>query len=242
MPKILSYLTHIAICFLFFFVCGIQSPAQADVPDNEKSISAETETNPAITRRRRNRVAPAAEGSYQDERKSVRSWLLKAKKRGVGIKGYLNVYNDMEDSVRAGESDEVVKGKLDRLIGSIGDQYQQSRSLKSPSRKISKKGYSQAHNRGKVDLTFGKSRYWTPHEVKQSCEEAERQAILRIPRHRRGDLGVLQDLRRQRDEREKALMRKHGFKERGFTKNPYRFRNNGQFGAGNYGTYRYGTR
>lgn len=220
------------------------------------------------------RVQPIVAGPYESERQAIRSWLLKAKKKGVGIKGYLNVYNDMENAVKQGQPEGKIKEKLDRINSSIGNQYVASTKLQSPRRKVPKHGYSQAQYRGKVDSTFGKNRYITPHEIKQSCEEAERQAWARIPRHLMNDLEVRQDLRRQRDLRERSLMRKHNFKERGFTRNPHRYRNytiggrqpteaekqiyrnrysmptylqnsyrGGQrMGAGNYSTYKYGTR
>ena len=228
-----------SLCLATGILLAGQSQLKAEAPVSESAQKSDAaKVSPTIRRMRSNRVEPVVDGAFKEDRESVRNWLLQAKKRGVGIKGYLNVYNDMEEAVSSGASETVVKEKLDRLTGSIGDQYQQSRKLQSPTRKISKRGPDQSHNRGKIDITYGNDRYWTPHEVKQSCEEAERQALLRIPKHKRGDLAVMQDLRRQRDERENALMRKHGFKDRGFTRNPYRNRE-GEFGKGNYGTYRW---
>ena len=188
------------------------------------------------------RVEPVSEGPYKNDREAIRAWLLQAKKRGVGINGYLAVYNDMENSVKQGMPDAAVKEKLDRISKSIGDQYTSSRKLQNPNRKIPKRGYSQAQYRGKVDITFGKDRHITPHEIKQSCEEAERQAWLRIPPHLLNDLEVRQDLLRQRDERERSLMRKNNFKERDFCRNPHRYRNYGNLGAGEAGKYSYANR
>ena len=183
--------------------------------------------------RRTRRIKPVAEGPYKEERSSVRNWLMQAKKRGVGIKGYLAVYNDMETAVKNGQPDNVVKEKLDRIHQSIGDQYESSRKLQAPGRKLSKQRSPYVdHKRGKRDLIFGNERYNTPHEVRRTCEEAERQAIRRLPPEWRGNLAVLQDLRNQRDEREYALNRRFRFKDRGFTKNPNRYKNVDGFSRG----------
>lgn len=161
---------------------------------------------------------------------------MQAKKRGVGIKGYLSVYNDMESAVKSGQSEEVIKQKLERIHQSIGDQYQASKKLQSPHRKLStQRSPYRDTKKGKVDLTFGSQRYGTPHEVRQTCEEAERQAIRNLPPEWRNNLAVRQDLRRQRDEREYAMNRRLNFKDRGFTKNPYRHKKINEFSRHGYG-------
>lgn len=185
--------------------------------------------------RQSRRLADVADGPLKSDREAIRAWLVKARKRGVGIKGYLTVYNDMESSVKAGKSEAEVKAKLDRIQRSIGEQYVQSRKLQSPTRKVPTRG-SRSQKSGKVDINYGRNRYWTPHEIKRSCDRAEHEAVLRIPDHLKNDIEVQQDLRRQRDERENQLMRRHGFKDRDFTRNPHRYKDTGRIGSGGAGS------
>jgi hypothetical protein len=209
-------------------------------PENSPAaVESKQQLPQAFTTARKGRVEEVAEGPYRAERESIRNWLLAAKKRGVGIDGYLNVYNDMENSVRSAKGDAEIKGKLERIQRSIGDQYNQSRKLQSPSRKVPKRG-SLSQKSGKVDINYGRDRYWTPHEIKRSCEIAERNAIQKIPDYLKNDEEIRQDLRRQRDEREKAIMNRHGFRDRDFTRNPHRYKDTGRVGSGNWGANRYG--
>ena len=213
--------------------------AKAAPESSPAAMESKQQLPQAFTTARKGKVEEVVEGPYRAERESIRNWLLAAKKRGVGIDGYLNVYNDMESSVRSGKGDAEIKGKLERIQRSIGDQYNQSRKLQSPSRKVPKRG-SLSQKSGKVDINYGRNRYWTPHEIKKSCEIAERNAIQKIPDYLKNDEEIRQDLRRQRDEREKAILNRHGFRDRDFTRNPHRYKNTGNIGSGNWGANRYG--
>ena len=213
--------------------------AKAAPESSPTAVESKQQLPQAFTTARKGKVEEVVEGPYRAERESIRNWLLAAKKRGVGIDGYLNVYNDMESSVRSGKGDAEIKGKLERIQRSIGDQYNQSRKLQSPSRKVPKRG-SLSQKSGKVDINYGRNRYWTPHEIKKSCEIAERNAIQKIPDYLKNDEEIRQDLRRQRDEREKAILNRHGFRDRDFTRNPHRYKNTGSIGSGNWGANRYG--
>jgi len=68
-------------------------------------------------------------GPYENDRKNVRNWLLEAKKRGVGLQGYIPVWEDMEASVKAKEPDATVKAKLDKICKNIGDQVKNSSTI-----------------------------------------------------------------------------------------------------------------
>lgn len=228
----MQYFSGALIAALLF---GISCPAQA-LPGNTSTGSSLSDLpGTSSSARKSRRLADVADGPLKTDREAIRSWLVKARKRGVGIKGYLTVYNDMESAVRAGKSEAEVKAKLERIQRSIGDQYNQSRKLQSPLRKVPKRG-SRSQKSGKVDINYGRNRYWTPHEIKRSCDRAEHEAILRTPDLYKNDIEVQQDLRRQRDERERLIMRRHGFRERDFTRNPHRYKDTGRVGAGGAGS------
>jgi len=70
-----------------------------------------------------------APGPYEADRKKVRNWLMVAKQRGVGLAAYMPVWNDMENSVRAGASEKDVKAKLDGICRSIGNQVRDSSQI-----------------------------------------------------------------------------------------------------------------
>lgn len=226
------------VIFLTLIMAAIYPSTGSTALGAEQVTKSKNQLPSAITQRK-GWIKETAPGPYQAQREGIRNWLMEAKKKGVGINGYLTVYNDMEQAVEAGKPDSEVKDKLDRIQRSIGDQYTQSRKLQSPSRKITSKG-SKSQKSDKVDINYGRNRYWTPHEIKKSVEIAERNAIQRIPDYLRNDEEVRQDLRRQRDEREKQIMIRHGFTPRGFTRNPGRYIDTGRMGGADYGTYRYG--
>lgn len=81
-----------------------------------------------------NTLAPVAAGPLKSDRSNVRNWILAAQKRGVGIGGYKNAFDDMENSVRAGEPQANIKKKLDSMLRAINDQYRSSTTIQKDRR------------------------------------------------------------------------------------------------------------
>ena len=73
----------------------------------------------------------AAPGPYEADRKKVRTWLLAAHQRGVGLGAYLPVWDDMENAVKSGASDADVKVKLDAICRSIRNQVNDSSKMQA---------------------------------------------------------------------------------------------------------------
>lgn len=156
-------------------------------------------------------LVEAAPGPLHVDRKKVHDWLLAAKKRGVGIKAYLGVYDKMEASVRAGEPEEKIRPQLDSLLRAISDQYEASRVMQSVRVNKPRRGRAAGSIPDDSSSYMGyKQPIRSKDDIARACERAELDALWRVPAEIRQDPEIRKELRRKREERRRSIYGQEG--------------------------------
>ncbi|MGD9684818.1 MAG: hypothetical protein AB7W16_26940 [Candidatus Obscuribacterales bacterium] len=157
-------------------------------------------------------LAETSPGPLQGDRKKVHDWLLAAKKRGVGIKPYLGVYDKMEASVRAGEPEEKIRPQLDSLLRAISDQYKASRVMQSVRVHKTRRGRAAGSIPDDSSSYMGyKDHIRSKDDIARACERAELDALLRLPPEIRQNPDVRKELRRKREDRRRSIYGQEGY-------------------------------
>lgn len=156
-------------------------------------------------------LVEASPGPLLGDRKKVHDWLLAAKKRGVGIKAYLGVYEKMEASVRAGEPEEKIRPQLDSLLRAISDQYKASRVMQSVRVQKPRRGRAAGSIPDDSSSYMGyKQPIRSKDDIARACERAELDALWRLPPEIRQDQDIRKELRRKREERRRSIYGQEG--------------------------------
>lgn len=69
-------------------------------------------------------------GPLEDQRKKLYQTILAAKNYGFGTTAYMNAFNSLEDSVKAGAPEKDVKSRLDSIVHGLDEQLKRSQQLK----------------------------------------------------------------------------------------------------------------
>jgi hypothetical protein len=91
----------------------------APAPDTEAPKATATTDAPEI-----------APGPLEEQRKKLYATIMTAKSYGFGITAYLNAFNSLEDSVKAGAPEKEIKTRLDSIVANLGEQLKRSQQLK----------------------------------------------------------------------------------------------------------------
>jgi len=125
-----------AALFLSIALISMTNPPPAfsqDLPPEPPA--ATTENAPAIgteaPRAAAQTDAPEiAPGPLQEQRKKLYATIMTAKNYGFGTTAYLNAFNSLEDSVKAGAAEKDIKSRLDSIVVSLEEQLKRSQQLK----------------------------------------------------------------------------------------------------------------
>ena len=71
-----------------------------------------------------------APGPLEEQRKKLYATIMTAKNYGFGTTAYLNAFNALEDSVKAGAAEKDVKVRLDSIVRGLEEQLKRSQELK----------------------------------------------------------------------------------------------------------------
>jgi hypothetical protein len=105
------------ICMAALASLSLNCSAPAQTPTESTPI--ETSDKKAATEQNKATVAP---GPLESERKKLYAEIQEASTRGVGISSYMNAFNAIEESVKAGQSAESVSAQVKKLSGALNAQ------------------------------------------------------------------------------------------------------------------------
>lgn len=72
-----------------------------------------------------------APGPLEDQRERLYATIMTAKNYGFGTTAYLNAFNSLEDSVKAGAAEKDIKVRLDSIVRGLDEQLKRSQELKT---------------------------------------------------------------------------------------------------------------
>ena len=155
-------------------------------------------------------IPPTVDGPFKQDREKVRNWLVQARQQGVGIKGYLTAYADMEGAVSSGAPEATIKGKLSRLCASIAEQVKASSEL-ARQRRVSFQG--KESERKSKSSKFKDTHRWVGEvmdagKIGRICDKARDDAIKRLTPTQRENSEILRRINKQRDDRYKSMIDK----------------------------------
>lgn len=75
-------------------------------------------------------IQDIAPGPLVEQRRKLHATIMTAKNYGFGTTAYLNAFNSLEESVKAGKPENEIKVRLDSIVNSLEDQLKRSQELK----------------------------------------------------------------------------------------------------------------